>query len=121
MKNISASPNPHKGQNMKVTLTIEVEKNQEKATVYLAYLPDRDILPPANFTAWVQTQPSWQTWEELAGRLLKEFYDEILPQQVTLQMNVAAKDGANQQIELAAQQPGHKPQLQQIQATGHNR
>ena len=96
------------------TPQVKLEANQEvpnlkaTASITLTYHPDRSIINPAHFKEWLYktaTNHTHASWEAFSTCLLDNFYDALLPKEVTLTLNIPHENGSTQHISLTQKQP----------------
>lgn len=89
-----------------LTTPVTVPPLHGKADLEVTYTPDRLLITPDAFTAWINeliSHGNSQTWEELAGLLVDSFYDTLLPVHVAIAFHIEGK--VNHSIEMVKQQP----------------
>lgn len=106
--NASENPQNHNVPETLITLTtpITVPMLHGKADLELTYTPDRFLITPDSFLAWLDGNIKHgenQTWEELAGSLTDIFYDTLLPKHIALALHIDGK--VEHTIEMVKQQP----------------
>lgn len=115
MVSLTVLPNPRR--NQIVTSHLEgvfvCSALSGEVDLSLLYQPDREVVTAENFNKWVgkQAEKDWTCPEDFAGALLENFYDTLLPKQVTLTLTLTSQQGADtiaQKIQVEAAQPKPK-------------
>lgn len=86
---------------------ITVPALQGKAELDLSYTPDRELVTPTAFLAWLDELVKHgqnETWEELAGAIIDIFYDTLLPKHVALNLYIQGNK-IQHAVEMVKQQP----------------
>ena len=104
--------NPGGGRDYVVTLRerLVLENQGGAMQVTLRYVPDRQLLEPANFTTYLAglAPIPWETLEAAAVAILDDVANELVPRwaQVTLRGTAPGEAPSSHEISLEESQPG---------------
>ncbi|MFQ5785227.1 MAG: hypothetical protein ACE5H8_10445 [Alphaproteobacteria bacterium] len=103
------APNPGRRNDYVVTLAgmMEAPEPAAEVGVTLRYVPDRVVLRPAAFAAYIEVlrEASWDGLEELATTILGDVNNELIPRWVHVSLKADNPEGGYHAVDLDDRQP----------------